>query len=117
MVKNVKMEKVAKDVLENGGSIAPAMRKAGYSEAYSKNPHKITSSKSWQELMEQYLPDDLLASKHQELIMKTDEHGEMDTQATKSGLDMAYKLKGKYAPEKHEHTVETIEVVKYDQQD
>ena len=45
------------------------------------------------------IPDSLLVEKHLELLNKTDENG-IDTQAVKSGLDMAYKLKGIYAPEK-----------------
>jgi len=59
------------------------------------------------------LPDTLLAEKHKELltvgrkIKKTrqgeviEEIEELDTNAIKSGLDMGYKLKGHYAPEKH----------------
>lgn len=46
------------------------------------------------------LPDDLLATKHLALLNKLDERGEIDVQAVKSGLDMAYKIKGSYAPEK-----------------
>ncbi len=46
------------------------------------------------------LPDDLLNEKHIALLNAVDEKGQMDTQAVSKGLDMGYKLKGAYAPEK-----------------
>ena len=64
------------------------------------------------------IPDSLLVEKHLELlnvpkIVRTVHKGEIvqeeestDVQAIKAGLDMAYKIKGTYAPEKHAHTVE-----------
>lgn len=47
-------------VLENGGNVSKAMRDAGYSPATAKTPQKLTESATWQELMEAYLPDDML---------------------------------------------------------
>lgn len=110
---NIRQKKVAKEVIENGGSVSAAMRKAGYSDAYASNPHKLTNTKSWQELMDEYLPDELLSQKHRELLNKTDEDGQVETHAVKSGLDMGYKLKGKYAPDKVEHEIKSVEIVKY----
>lgn len=61
------------------------------------------------------IPDKLLIEKHLKLLNKTEvvtrnnvstgeieilPTGEIDAQAVKAGLDMAYKLKGVYAPEK-----------------
>mgnify|MGYP001573837714 CR=1 FL=1 len=61
------------------------------------------------------IPDELIVRKHLELLNKKEKvtknnmttgeidvinTGEIDTQAVKSGLDMAYKIKGTYAPEK-----------------
>jgi hypothetical protein len=57
------------------------------------------------------LPDDLLEEKHLALLNKTekkfDSEGEIiseeiDVQAVSKGLDMAYKVKGSYAPEKQD---------------
>ena len=45
------------------------------------------------------IPDDLLVVKHLALLNKRDKRG-IDTLAVKSGLEMAYKLKGSFAPEK-----------------
>lgn len=46
------------------------------------------------------IPDELLVRKHKELLNKIDSEGEIDVQAVSKGLDMGYKLKGAYAPEK-----------------
>lgn len=47
------------------------------------------------------LSDELLASKHLELLNKMDDLGQdIDANAVSKGLDMAYKIKGKYAAEK-----------------
>lgn len=49
---------------ENGGkSVSAAMRAAGYSPVTAASPSKLTKSKSWDELVEEYLPDTLLAPK------------------------------------------------------
>jgi hypothetical protein len=62
------------------------------------------------------IPNDLLVRRHLQLLNKkeklirnnmtsgeieTIETGEIDTNAVQKGLDMAYKLKGEYAPDKH----------------
>lgn len=119
-------EKAVKDTLDNLGkgkkvSMGKILRKNGYSESVIKNPKIVTESVGWQELMEKHLPDKLLAQKHKELLTVpkkvrqfvkgelTSEYEELDSNAVKSGLDMAYKLKGKYAAEKHEVKVFTLE--------
>lgn len=44
---------------------------AGYSIESSKRPTDVTKSKGWQELMEEALPDDLLAQTHNDLLKTT----------------------------------------------
>jgi len=133
-----KQQKAFKNLAENGGNKRKAFKDAGYSQVVADNPKKVTESKGWEELMDTYLPDDLLAQKHNELLNATDighmvfpsavkdkeirallktvnctvkkiQHGEQanhvwfwarNNRALKDGLDLAYKLKGKYAPEK-----------------
>jgi len=97
-----KQNKTAGEILEN----------VGYSEGICENPKVVLESKGYQEVLNEYLPDDLLAEKHKELltvpkIIKTTKRGELidseeslDVQAISKGLDMAYKVKGSYAPEK-----------------
>lgn len=108
-------QKLAFDKMaENGGIVSRAMEEAGYSHQTAKTPQKLTESKGWKELMEEYLPDEELGRVHQELLNKRetiivrdgkDSHVELTDQPhsdAKSALDMAYKLKGVYAAEKRE---------------
>lgn len=46
------------------------------------------------------LPDELLRERHLELLNKRDIMGDVEVIAVSKGLDMAYKIKGAYAPEK-----------------
>ena len=48
----IKQRKVAKELFENGGTMASALRKAGYSKAMIKNPQKVTRSKAFKEIIE-----------------------------------------------------------------
>lgn len=48
----IKQRKVAKELFENGGTMASALRKAGYSRAMVKNPQKVTRSKAFKEIIE-----------------------------------------------------------------
>ena len=98
-------------VVENHGNISKSMREVGYDETTAKNPKNLTESKGWKELMEEFLPDSLLAERHKELLNKREYTNKGDeiidqpeTQAVSKGLEMAYKLKGSYEPEKVEHT-------------
>lgn len=111
----VKQRRAAKALVENGSkSMAQAMREAGYSEATIKAPSKVTRSKGWQELMDEYFPQDYVAEKHKELFEAEDVtffrkgNGKIqrelkpDYRARKAAIDMAHKLRGNYAPEKVE---------------
>lgn len=124
---NIRARKVLNKLLENTGiSISKAMREAGYGEGYAKNPQDLTRSKTWQDLLDEYLPDDLIAEKHKALLEKKEQiavwngkakevvvTNEIDANAVKAGVDMAYKIKGRYAPEKIEHTITAIKVINY----
>lgn len=140
----IKQAGAIKELVEKGGkiSIGKAMRNAGYSSKTAKNPKKLTDSKAWDELMEEYLPDRELAKVHHGLLKsmriehmvfptnikdkEIDEllksvncqvrkimHGDQaihcwfwspNDKARNDALDKAYKLKGKYAPEKTDLT-------------
>lgn len=107
----LKQQKAINNAVENGGNVSRAMIDAGYSPATAKNPDKLTKSSAWIELMEEHLPDDLLAKKHKELLttpkkVRTFKKGELeseteelDTHAISKGLELAYKIKDKFAPE------------------
>lgn len=110
-------QKVAiQKVVETGGrSVSAAMREAGYPATTAKNPSKLTESKAWAELMDEFLPDDNLLKVHQEGLAATkkeprivdrDSRGapvydyieEPDYVARKQYLSEAYKIKNKFAP-------------------
>jgi hypothetical protein len=56
-----RIKKVFEKVLEKHGTgIGEAMLSEGYTKATAKNPKNVTDSKSWEMLLEEYLPDDLL---------------------------------------------------------
>jgi hypothetical protein len=101
--------KVAEQLETTGQiSVSQAMRDAGYPEGTAKNPQQLTQSKAWKDLMEEYLPDDLLAKVHVEGLAAMKISSSMtepdrivpDFSTRHKYLDSAYKLKGSYAPEK-----------------
>lgn len=89
-----KQKLVASKLQETAGSVSKAMKLAGYSPSSAKDPQRLTRSKGWQQLMEKYLPDDRLLQVHKGLL------GNKDWRARDSGLDKAYKIKGRYADSK-----------------
>lgn len=101
----LKQKIATKDLLENVGKpISKAMADAGYSPATAKNPDHLTKSKGWGELMNQFLPDNKLLTKHQEALEATKiitSHTEpdytvIDYPTVLKAVDLGYKLKGKY---------------------
>ena len=112
---------------------------AGYSESYAHSAN-INKKKSWNQLLDEVLPDSLLVEKNRELLMAKElayfifpksmddeeieekmteagvkmvviqqsDKGKMafyarkNTRAIKDGIDLAYRAKGKNAPEKFE---------------
>lgn len=96
-----------RNLVETRGNVSKAMRMAGYTPLAAKNPSNLTKAKGFAELLEKYLPEKHLLSKHRSFldskrIVKTFRKGDLqetieetDPAAVKA-LDMAYKLKGKY---------------------
>jgi len=68
---SIKQKDTFKKVLENRGNISQAMKDAGYSDAYSKNPQQLTATDSWKKLMEEYFPDKDLAKVGKEGLNST----------------------------------------------
>ena len=116
-----KQKKAFINSVENGGNISKAMRDAKYSDKTAKNPDKLTKSKGWEELCDEFLPDRKLAKVHKEGLNATtkkphlidrDDKGrpiyeytdEDDFSVRHKYLDTAYKLKSKYPAEKHDIT-------------
>lgn len=105
--------------LENNGNVSQAMREAGYSDNYAKNPQDLKKSKGWQELLDEYIPEDLLQQKLKEGLdatrtLRSSDGGdlaEIDFVTRHKYLDTAFKLRGSYAPEKHEHDIKPTPIL------
>jgi len=121
-----KQKNVVKKLLENRGMpIGKAMEEVGYKENTAKNPQNLTNSNGWADLMDKYLPNDLLAKQHKKLLIVplklktyikgelTSEYESLDSQAVSKGLDMAYKLKGHYSPEKKEIGINGVDIFEF----
>ncbi|MEK7646498.1 MAG: hypothetical protein AAB381_02285 [Patescibacteria group bacterium] len=49
-------------------SLAEAMREAGYSESYARNPQKIKHTKFWREYLQEFISDEKIVSVHTKLL-------------------------------------------------
>lgn len=101
--------------MTQGMRITPAMIASGYTPSSASQANKLQRSKSWQLLMEEQIPESLLAMRHNELLNKRiletkiigrgkNQRIEIvdlgpDVQAVKAGLEMAYKIRGKFKDE------------------
>lgn len=96
----LKQEKTAKEIIKaiEGKSDVETkeqlLEKVGYSPGIAKSPSRVLESQGFKEVLDRYLPDERLAEKHDQLL--DDEKSEIQIKA----LDLAYKIKGSYAPEK-----------------
>lgn len=104
--------RVVEEAMKTGGKMTPAILAAGYSPSTANNPKAITETKSWKLLMEEYLPEDKVVQRHQELLDKRERRGvydlngkltgyvdEPETAAVSRAIEMAYKLRGSFVPE------------------
>jgi len=141
----LKQKTALKKMVENGGNISKAMRDAGYSKQTAKNPSKLTKSKSWQQLMDEFLPDAKIIKVIQEgleanrtisatVVVKSDDPKVRTKQATARDVDFidvpdhatrhkfvetAVKIKNKLPATKTDITTDglPIEVVSYRKKD
>lgn len=121
-----KQREFVKHYVENGENGTKAVIDAGYdvksekvaqvigSENLSK-PMIVEAIEAKKKTIADSIPDELLIEKHTALLNKTEKRlknnmttgeidvidtGEIDPQAVAKGLDLAYKLKGSFAPDK-----------------
>lgn len=64
----LKQSLVLKKISENGGNASKAMRESGYSDTYAKTPAKLVTTKSFQALLKEFLPEDKLAEVHRQQL-------------------------------------------------
>jgi len=110
MARNLRAEKAVKNIMENPGSVSQAMRNAGYGEGYAKNPQEFVATKTFKALLDRYLPEDKIAEVHAKFLEKREtaafegeiiKGDQLHPDALKA-VEMAYKLRGSFAPEKLE---------------
>lgn len=111
---SIRAERTAQILAGNGGkSVGAAMREAGYSKSSADTPSKLTNTLSWPELMDKYLPRKSIAAAHKKLVSAEKstfvqvggeiiEKKSPDNAARNKAVDMAYKLRGEFAPEQIE---------------
>ena len=101
---NPRIKRVFTKKLESVGKpLGQIMREEGYADNTADNPQRVTETKSWEMLLEEYLPDDLLTKVAKEglgaTMMKTSypEADRMlpDFPTRQRYLDTALKMKGK----------------------
>lgn len=102
----LKQKAVAEKMVGSGGrlTVSEAMREVGYSENTIDTPTKLTESKGWKELMEDYLPDDEVFEAHRRgltakkwLTSHTEPDREVEDIPTQlKAVDITYKVKGYY---------------------
>jgi hypothetical protein len=80
-----------------------SIREQRYNLRAQKLALKAESFERFKELQAQYLSNEYLIKKHRDLLDVSDENGKIDPSAVSKGLDLAYKLKGVYAPTKNEN--------------
>lgn len=110
-----RIRRVAERVVGKRGekpvTVTEAMRKEGYSEATIQNPKNITASKTWKEIMDELVPEDKVAKVIEEALDATDAHITPNGKVIKTpdhhvrlkAADMAIKVRGGYAAEKHQN--------------
>lgn len=115
----IKQIKASNILLDNPSlSMRQVMKQAGYSDNSAIAPTKnLLSSPSFMLLLDKHIPEALASKKHKQLLNKreykrvfnhatgeyeTVKTKEIDANAVSKGLDMYYKIKGTYAPEKRE---------------
>ena len=72
--KTLRQRRAIAFLAENGGNVSAAMRAAGYSKISAATPKKLTTSKSFAELAEEFLPDNMLLKVHTEGLQATRIH-------------------------------------------
>ena len=117
---NLRIKKVFEQVMENHGSgIGKAMLDHGYKKSSAKNPKNVTDSKSWEMLLDKYIPEDLVLETHREAFKankvisartmenaneKTDDFIDVPDWPTRTkAVELGYKVRGKLT-ERIDHT-------------
>jgi hypothetical protein len=108
--RRIVMQKMTESASKNDGkvSISKIMREAGYSPNYAKNPHVFKATKKWSEMICDVIPERIAIEQLKKLILAPVvrrqyikgeivwETEELDSNAIGKGLDLYFKITGKY---------------------
>lgn len=83
-----RQKKAVEALVGTGGNVTRAMLEAGYSVNTANTPQKLTESDGYRELMDAYLPDDMLLRALADDIEKKAGN-------RKPELELAFKVKGR----------------------
>lgn len=115
-----RIKKVFIEKLENVGKpLGQIMRENGYADNTADNPDHVTKSKSWEILLDEYIPEDLVLETHKEAFKAdrtisvvsgkqasggtTDFVDVPDWQTRMKATELGYKVRGKLT-DKIDHT-------------
>jgi hypothetical protein len=106
-----RIKEVFEKTLENGGNVSEAMREKKYKETTINNPINVTGTKSWEMLLDEYIPESLIAKTHKEAFEAnrtisvvsgkqasggtTDFVDVPDWQTRMKATELGYKIRGK----------------------
>ena len=96
-----RIQKVFKKVVK-GTPVSVATREEGYAEASTKNPKSVTSTKAWNKLLEQHIPDSKLTKVLKEGLEAgrlVNDELEADYAVRHKYLETGLKLKNKFPKE------------------
>jgi len=102
----LRKQKLTKLIADNNGKLigGKLMRQAGYSPSYANNPGKLKKTKSWEKIMDKYLPEDELAKVHRQKLYATNDYvgkdgkihkGTDDNDAQLRAVELGYKVRGR----------------------
>lgn len=120
-----RIKKVFEKTFENlGKPIGQIMREEGYSDNVANNPKNVTESKSWEMLLDEYIPESLVLKTHKEAFEanrvvsartmgnadeRTDDFIDVpDWQTRTKAVELGYKVRGKLI-NKFEGTVKNLD--------
>ncbi len=90
-----RIKKVFEKVVENGGNVTKAMRELKYSENTINTPQKVTETKSWEMLLDEYLPESLIVKTHKEAFSAKRDGNKPDWQIRMKASELGYKVRGR----------------------
>ncbi len=100
---SIRQARAAIKMIENGGNASLAMRQAGYSSKTAHNPHKLTKSKVWEELLGETASDSRLNEVLDEGLKATTYRGRRkvdDFETRHKYFTTALKLRDKFPDER-----------------